>query len=141
MFLDAKQLSDDDIRTWLREQEINPTSQRVQVARAFFSRCVHLSAEDVLQLVNTNGERVSKATVYNTLSLFVEKGLIRQVVADPSRIFYDSNTSAHHHFFDVETGELTDIDTADLSVSGLPALPVGTTLDGVDVVVRVRQGR
>ena len=139
MFRDTKQLSDDGIRAWLREQRINPTSQRVQIARAFFSRCVHLSAEDVLQLVNSNGERVSKATVYNTLSLFVDKGLIRQVVADPSRIFYDSNTSVHHHFFDVETGELTDIDTADLKVSGMPAPPAGTTLDGV--VVRVRQGR
>ncbi len=141
MFVDAKQLSDDDIRTWLRQRDINPTTQRVQIARAFFSRCVHLSAEDILQLVNVNGERVSKATVYNTLSLFVEKGLIRQVVADPSRIFYDSNTSVHHHFFDVETGKLTDIDTADLKVSGVPPLPAGTTLDGVDVVVRVRQGR
>lgn len=141
MFPDAKRLSDDDIRTWLRERDVNPTTQRVQIARAFFSQCVHLSAEDVLRLVNVNGDRVSKATVYNTLALFVDKQLIRQVVADPTRIFYDSNTSAHHHFFDVESGKLTDIDTDHLTVSGLPALPAGTALDGVDVVVRVRQRR
>ena len=141
MFPNTRPLSHEEIRAWLRGQGINPTKQRVQIARAFFSRCIHLSADDVLRLVNSESERVSKATVYNTLTLFVEKGLIRQVVADPSRIFYDSNTSAHHHFFDVESGKLTDIDTTDLKVSGLPPLPSGTQLEGVDVVVRVRQGR
>ena len=133
--------SNDEIRTWLRGQGVSPTSQRLDIARVFFSRCIHLSAEDVFRLVNTEGQRVSKATVYNTLSLFVEKGLIRQVVADPSKIFYDSNTAAHHHFFDVDTGELADIDSGDLKVSGLPTLPDGKSLEGVDVVVRVRRGR
>ena len=130
----------DEIRTWLRGQGVNPTSQRIDIARVFFSRCIHLSAEDVFRLVNTKDRRVSKATVYNTLSLFVEKGLIRQVVADPSKIFYDSNTAPHHHFFDVDTGELADIDSTDLKVSGLPTLPDGKSLEGVDVVVRVRRG-
>ena len=133
--------SNDDIRTWLRGQGVNPTSQRLDIARVFFSRCIHLSAEDVFRLVNTEDQRVSKATVYNTLSLFVEKGLIRQVVADPNKIFYDSNTAAHHHFFDADTGELADIDSNDLKVSGLPTLPDGKSLEGVDVVVRVRRGR
>jgi Fur family transcriptional regulator, iron response regulator len=76
--------------------------------------------------------------VYNALALFVERGLIRQVVADPTKIFYDSNTAAHHHFFDVDSGQLTDIDTAEVKVSGLPALPMGVMLEGVDVVIRVR---
>jgi Fur family iron response transcriptional regulator len=133
--------SNDEIRAWLRGQGVNPTSQRLDIARVFFSRCIHLSAEDVFRLVNTEDQRVSKATVYNTLSLFVERGLIRQVVADPNKIFYDSNTAAHHHFFDVNTGELADIDSTDLKVSGLPALPDGKALEGVDVVVRVRRGR
>jgi Fur family iron response transcriptional regulator len=133
--------SKDEIRAWLRGQGVNPTSQRLDIARVFFSRCIHLSAEDVFRLVNIQDRRVSKATVYNTLSLFVEKGLIRQVVADPNKIFYDSNTAAHHHFFDVDTGELADIDSTDLKVSGLPTLPDGKSLEGVDVVVRVRRGR
>jgi Fur family transcriptional regulator, iron response regulator len=132
---------DDEIRAWLRGQGVSPTSQRLDIARVFFSRFIHLSAEDVFRLVNTGEQRVSKATVYNTLSLFVEKGLIRQVVADPNKIFYDSNTAAHHHFFDVDTGELADIDSTDLKVSGLPTLPDGKALEGVDVVVRVRRGR
>ncbi len=129
-----------DPGTWLRAHAINPTSQRVEIARAFFGRYVHLSAEDVFKLVNADSRRVSKATVYNTLALFVEKGLLRQVVADPNKVFYDSNTDPHHHFFDVRTGELSDIDGGDLKVSGLPDLPPGTTLEGVDVVVRLRHG-
>lgn len=64
---------------------------------------------------------------------------MRQVVADPAKIFYDSNTGPHHHFHDVSTGELSDIDAHGAKVSGLPPLPVGTSLEGVDVVVRLRR--
>ncbi len=66
---------------------------------------------------------------------------MRQVVADPAKIFYDSNTGPHHHFYDVSTGELSDIDAHGAKVSGLPPLPVGTSLEGVDVVVRLRRDR
>ncbi|GMQ90125.1 MAG: Fur family transcriptional regulator [Gammaproteobacteria bacterium] len=128
----------DALRAWLRDHGINPTNQRVEIARAFFARCVHLSAEDVFRAVNGDSHRVSKATVYNTLALYVEKGLVRQVVADPSKIFYDSNTGPHHHFYDIGSGELSDIDVGDVKVSGLPPLPAGTSLEGVDVVVRLR---
>ncbi len=134
-----KTCHDDELRAWLRRYGINPTSQRIEIARVFFSRCIHFSAEEVFKLVNTGSRRVSKATVYNTLALLVEKGLVRQVVADPAKIFYDSNTGPHHHFYDVSTGELSDIDAHGVKVSGLPPLPVGTSLEGVDVVVRLRR--
>jgi Fur family iron response transcriptional regulator len=98
----------------------------------------HLSADQVLARVNQNGAAVSKATVYNTLGLFAEKGLLRQVIVDPTKIFYDSNVSAHHHFFNVDSGMLTDIDAAECSVAKLPQLPPGTVADGVDVIVRIR---
>ncbi len=141
MAIDTK-ADDTAIKTWLREHDITPTSQRVEIARAMFARCVHLSADDVFRLVNDEaGQRVSKATVYNTLSLLVEKGLIRQVMADPSKIFYDSNPAPHHHFYDLNTGELADIDATSVKVSGLPPLPEGTTMEGVDVVVRLRHKR
>lgn len=126
------------VQAWLLRSGINPTSQRLAVAALFYGRCVHLSAEEVFGLLRTADERVSKATVYNTLSLFVERGLVRQVIADPTRVFYDSNTAAHHHFFDTESGRLTDINSSELRVSGVPALPKGTSLEGVDVVIRVR---
>ncbi|MEE9595623.1 MAG: Fur family transcriptional regulator [Acidiferrobacterales bacterium] len=130
--------NDAAINAWLREHGISPTNQRVEIARVLFARCLHLSADDVFRLVNDARQRASKATVYNTLSLFVEKGLICQVMADPSKIFYDSNPAPHHHFYDVSTGKLTDIDATNVKVSGLPPLPEGTTMEGVDVVVRLR---
>ena len=130
--------NDAAINAWLREYGITPTNQRVEIARVLFARCVHLSAEDIFRLVNDARQRVSKATVYNTLSLFVEKGLIRQVMADPNKTFYDSNPAPHHHFYDASTGELTDIDATNVKVSGLPPLPEETTMEAVDVVVRLR---
>jgi len=99
---------------------------------------MHLSAEEVFRLVNADNRRVSKATVYNTLGLLAEKGVVREVIADPNRIFYDPNTQPHHHFFDVATGQLTDISADQIQVSGLPPLPVGAQLEGVDVIVRLR---
>ena len=70
----------------------------------------------------TAHSETSKATVYNTLNLFLRKKLIREVIVDPSKVFYDPNPDPHHHFYNVDTGELTDIDARDIRVSGLPAL-------------------
>lgn len=138
--MDMKTCSNDEIRGLLRSHDINPTSQRVEIARTLFLRCEHLSAEDVFALVNDESARVSKATVYNTLGLFAEHGLIREVIADPARIFYDPNTAPHHHFYDTSTGKLMDIPAEDVQIQGLPALPEGMHMEGVDVIVRMRPG-
>ena len=130
--------SDTEIGELLRQHGIHPTLQRVLITRLLFARCAHLSAEDVFRLVNTEGRQVSKATVYNTLGLLADKGVVREVIADPDRIFYDPNTQPHHHFFDVATGQLTDISADQIQVTGLPPLPVGAQLEGVDVIVRLR---
>jgi Fur family transcriptional regulator, iron response regulator len=122
----------------LAVHDISPTQQRRQIAQILFVRPQHLSADQVLERVNQDAIVVSKATVYNTLGLFVRKGLIRAVVVDPSKVFYDSNTSEHHHFYNVDTGLLQDIDSDELHVQGLPALPEGVALEGVDIIVRVR---
>lgn len=129
-----------DIAGLLRRQGIQPTSQRLLITRLLFERGTHLSAEDVYRLVNAADRRVSKATVYNTLGLLTEKGVIREVIADPNRVFYDPNTSVHHHFYDAASGELTDIDSAQIQVTQLPPLPAGTDLERVDVIVRLRRG-
>jgi Fur family iron response transcriptional regulator len=84
------------------------------------------------------GVRVSKATVYNTLNLFSRQGLIREIAVDPARLMYDSTTRPHHHFFNVVTGELTDIEPDDLRVGRLPQLPAATVTESVEVVIRVR---
>jgi len=134
----SKPETDADVVELLRRHGIHPTSQRVKIARVLFTRCTHLSAEDVFHLVNTDDRHVSKATVYNTLGLFADKGVVREVIADPSRIFYDPNTEPHHHFFDVASGQLTDISADQIHVTSLPPLPAGAKLDGVDVIVRLR---
>lgn len=127
-----------EIEALLREHDINPTSQRIEIAQLLFSRCEHLSAEEVFSHVNGAVARVSKATVYNTLGLFAERGLIREVIADPERVFYDPNTAPHHHFYDTTTGKLMDIPAEEVHISALPVLPDGMRMEGVEVIVRVR---
>ncbi len=122
----------------LRAHGIATTPQRLEIARVLFERREHLSADQILALVNARDAATSKATVYNTLRLFLEKKLIREVVVDPTRIFYDPNTAPHHHFYDVVTGRLTDIPAAAVKIEGLPPLPPDTVADGVDVVIRTR---
>lgn len=134
----AKAYSREHVVQVLRDHDVTPTHQRIEIAHALFSRCEHLSADRVLAIVNDRACETSKATVYNTLKLFVERQLIREVIVDPSRVFYDPNTAPHHHFYNIDTGELADIDEADLAISGLPDLPRGMTVAGVDVIVRIR---
>lgn len=128
----------DDVVDLLRRHGINATQQRIEIAFALFGRQEHLSADQVLAIVNDRHCEVSRATVYNTLNLFKQHKLVREVIVDPTRVFYDPNTEPHHHFFNVESGELIDIDGSDVRVEGLPALPEGLVAEGVDVIVRIR---
>lgn len=123
----------------LREHGISPTAQRLEIARVLFRRPAHFSAEEIYERVRRGKVRVSKATVYNTLGTFAACGLVREVLVDPSKVYYDSNTAPHHHFYDVEQGALTDIDGARIEVAGLPEAPPGTTVETVDVIVRLRR--
>jgi Fur family transcriptional regulator, iron response regulator len=129
----------DATSTFLELSGVKPTRQRLDIARILLARHQHLCADQVMALVNQSGSELSKATVYNTLKLFVEKQLIREVIVDPEKVFYDSNIAPHHHFYDVETGEIIDIDAANVEVVGLPPLPEGRITEGVDVVVRMRR--
>ncbi len=128
----------DNLAEVLRGHGITPTHQRIEIAYSIFSHGEHLSADRILALVNDRAAETSKATVYNTLNLFLEKRLIREVIVDPSKVFYDPNTEPHHHFYNVDTGELTDIDARNIHVTGLPALPHGMATAGMDIVVRIR---
>lgn len=128
----------DNMADLLRRHGINPTHQRIEIAHALFSRHEHLSADQIMAIVNERHSETSKATVYNTLNLFLEKRLIREVIVDPTKVFYDPNTRPHYHFFDVSTGSLSDIDAGNVAITGLPKLPEGMTTDGVDLIVRIR---
>jgi len=120
---------------------VKPTPQRLEIAELMLAGPCHLSADQVISLLREAGSRVSKATVYNTLHLFSAQGLLREVAVDPSRLFYDSTTGAHHHIYNEDTGELLDVVAKDLEVSRLPSLPEGTEAQSIEVVIRVRNRR
>ena len=124
----------------LREHGITPTTQRIDVAAVLLMRPLHVCAEELQQMLAERGTPVSKATVYNTLGLFARKGLVRQLAVAPGQVLYDSNTASHNHIYDVDTGILTDVEPGEAEVGALPALPPGTIVEGVDVVIRVRSG-
>ena len=133
------QLTRPEIRAILEQADILPTQQRLDIASVILSRPQHLSADQLLALVNRNGHTVSKATVYNTLGLFARKGVVREVLVDPNRVFFDSNTDEHFHLYDEDTGSLTDLYADCLRPDALPTPPEGTTLVGVDVIIRIRR--
>ena len=122
----------------LRAHGINPTVQRVSIAAILLARPQHLSAEQVFRLANRGGLAVSKATVYNTLGLFARHRVIREVIVDRAKVFYDSNPIEHFHFYDVDTGTLIDIGKDEIDIERLPELPSGAVVERVDVIVRIR---
>ena len=128
----------EDIVEMLKSSNITPTAPRVEIAQILFARPQHLSAEQILKTVNEKSPTASKATIYNTLGLFVEKNLVKEVIVDPSKVFYDSNISSHFHFFNTDTAELTDIALDDIHIDKLPELPEGTVSSGLDVIVRIK---
>ena len=125
------------LRATFEKLEILPTPQRLEVASILLEKPQHLSADQIIERLRLNGSAVSKATVYNTLGLFTEKGLIKVVIVDPSKVFYDSNISNHHHFYDVDSGTLHDIAGDNLAIQQMPEPPETTTIKHVEVIVRV----
>ncbi len=128
-----------DVRRTLETHGIRATAQRVRIAEVMLAAPCHLTAEQVLAELRRGTARVSKATVYNTLKLFVERGLVRQIHLDPDRCVYDSTREPHHHFQNIDTGEMIDIRSEDLAFARLPSLPPGTEIAAVDVVIRLRR--
>ena len=131
----------DEISQRLETFGVLPTPQRLDVAEVILSRPQHASADQILAAVQATGSRISKATIYNTLNLFCERGLLRTVTVDPTRQFYDPTIEPHHHFYNVDSGELVDIEPNALSMQVSTPLPPGTEQAGVEVVIRVRDRR
>ena len=138
---DDSRMRREDAAALLCGHGISPTSQRIDVATVLFARPRHVCADDVLQMLAGYGTPVSKATVYNTLGLFAHKGLVRELVVASDRVIYDTNTTKHDHIYDVDTGALTDVDLGELELGALPDLPPGKVVEGVDIVIRIRQPR
>jgi Fur family transcriptional regulator, iron response regulator len=106
----------------LREHGIQPSAQRVAVAEYVLRTDEHPSADQVFAKVRDRLPVLSRATIYNTLNLLVERGLLRELVLAEGRVVFDPNTSPHHHFIDEKTGRIEDVPWGALSVSGIEAL-------------------
>jgi Fur family transcriptional regulator, iron response regulator len=123
----------------LRSVGLRPTRQRLALARLLLENGDrHITAEQLHGEAVAAEIRVSLATVYNTLHQFTEAGLLREVVVEPGRSYFDTNTNDHHHFFCEATSKLQDIPGRDVVVSELPLPPLGTEICRIDVIIRVR---
>jgi Fur family iron response transcriptional regulator len=122
----------------LHQAGLRPTRQRLALGRLLFEGGDrHVTAEQLHAEVAALGERVSLATVYNTLHQFKRAGLVRELAIEGSKAYFDTNTSNHNHFLLETTGDLMDIPGDAIRVEGLPEPPDGMRITHVDVVVRV----
>ena len=122
----------------LRAAGLRPTRQRLALAKLLFEQeDRHVTAEALHAEAASAGIRVSLATIYNTLHQFTEVGLMREIVVDAQRSYFDTNTADHHHFFFEQSGHLQDIKGEDVTVAEMPPAPAGTRVKRVDVIVRL----
>ena len=130
------------IRTKLRSAGLRPTRQRVALAELLFAHGNrHVSAEVLHDEAMVAEVPVSLATVYNTLHQFTTAGLLREVVLDGSKTYFDTNVSDHHHFFLEDDNLMFDVPEDALALDRLPTPPPGTEISRVDVVIRLRRIR
>ncbi len=135
----AKERSYSSLIARLKAGGLRPTRQRLALARLLFEGGDrHLTAEQLHSEALDADVKVSVATVYNTLHQFTKVGLLREVVVEPGRSYFDTNVDDHHHFYFESTGDLQDIPSDRLCVPELPEPPEGTRIARVDVVVRVQ---
>lgn len=124
----------------LRAHGLRPTRQRMALSAMLFDGPDrHVTAEMLYEDARARGFDLSLATVYNTLHQFTEAGLMRQVVVDGDKTYFDTNMSDHHHFFHEKTRQLTDIPVGSIRVEGVPPAPDGSKLARVDVIVRLAE--
>src|SRR5918999_5341259 len=121
---------------------LRPTRQRLALARLLFENGDrHVTAEQLHGEAMAAKVRVSLATVYNTLHQFTDAGLMREVVVEPGRSYFDTNVDNHHHFYFEDTGRLQDIPGNHVSLDGLPKPPDGTRVARIDVIIRVSNAK
>ena len=126
---------------WLHKAQLRPTRQRVALAALLVGdgKNRHVTAESLFAAAARAGERVSLATVYNTLRAFCDAGLMQEITVDGSKSYFDTNTHDHPHFFWEDDGKLSDAPAKDLEIVRLPEAPEGTEIASVEVVIRLRK--
>ena len=128
------------VKTILSAHGLRPTKQRLLAGEILFDGVnKHMTAEALhREILETGKDHISLATIYNTLATFTGVGLLRSVTLDSGSVYYDTNITDHHHIYDVNTRELSDLNAADVTISGLPDMPDGKTLDRIDLIFRVK---
>ncbi|WP_123792982.1 Fur family transcriptional regulator Irr [Pacificibacter maritimus] len=128
-------------KAWLASADLRPTRQRLSLAAQLVGdgQDRHVTAESLFVSVSETSEKVSLATVYNTLRTFCDAGLMQEVTVDGTRSYFDTNMSDHPHFYWENSGELTDAPADQLQIINLPDAPEGTEISAVDVVIRLRK--
>lgn len=126
---------------WLATGGLRPTRQRVALAALLVGdgEHRHVTAESLFIAVQDHGERVSLATVYNTLRAFCQAGLMHEITVDGTKSYFDTNTHDHPHFFWEDSGTLTDAPSEELEITRIPNAPDGAEIASVDVVIRLRR--
>lgn len=134
------EFSEQPVAELLKAAGLRPTRQRLALGGLLFTgEDRHVTAEQLHVEVVGLGERVSLATVYNTLHQFKRAGLVRELAIDGSKAYFDTNTSNHNHFLVEDSGDLLDISADSINVSGVPVPPEGMEISHIDVIVRLKK--
>lgn len=137
----AADAQDGALRSRLQRAGLQPTRQRLALARVLLRAPVHLRADDILAAAREHLPGLSRATVYNALAQWVDRGLLRALPLGEARMVYDSSVQPHAHWYDEDSGQLHDLPAEVMASLQLPPLAPGQELAGVDLVVRVRRSR
>ena len=133
-------LTTSEIAKLFDKAELRQTRQRTQIAKMLFqAENRHFTAEQLHKEARTAGGTISLATIYNTLHQFRADGLLRQVIVDPGKVYFDTNTEPHHHFYIEGDGELLDVERSEIKISTLPEIPKDCAIQETDVIIRLRK--
>jgi Fur family iron response transcriptional regulator len=121
-----------------RDLNVTPTKQRLDLARLIFAKKQHFTAADLISLADKNGLNISMATVYNTLSLLEDKGMLKTINIDNELKFYDTNLENHHHLYNTTMSTLTDIAHDKVTFAELPELPKTLEIESTELLIKVK---
>tara|TARA_Y100000022_G_scaffold76721_1_gene66194 strand:+ start:2232 stop:2645 length:414 start_codon:yes stop_codon:yes gene_type:complete len=131
-----------DFLTKLRNSGLRPTKQRLKICEVLFDseKTFHFTINDLVKIIEKNtNEKISLATVYNTIHAFNKKGYVKEVTISNDKTYFDTNTTSHHHFYDLRTNELIDIDSEKIQLKHVPQPPKGKKINGIEVVINVKE--
>ena len=127
-----------DIKYLLKDSNITPTKQRLEIAELIFAKDQHFTAVQLIEQVRENKLPISQATVYNTLCLFESTGLLKTINLQNDCKFYDTNLHSHHHIYNTSTNVLTDISNDKIEFSKIPNIPAHLELEQAEVLIKVK---